>query len=96
MAPQARKRADDVLRPELLHLEELAVVDHLLDHGAHVVRLGRLVRDERVELRVFTPDGIRRLEPGRRIHVVLRQEGEEVTRVFEARFLVVGGEVRDP
>ena len=95
MPAEPGERADDVLRPELLHLEQLAVVDHLLDDRPHVVRLGGLVRDERVELCVLAPNRVGRLEPGRRVDVVLRKEGEEVPRVFEARLLVIRGEVCD-
>ena len=43
-----------------LHLEELAVVDDLRDHLLHVVRLGRLVRDERVQLGRLAVDRIGR------------------------------------
>ena len=50
MAAEPREPADDVLRPALVHLEEVAVVDDVPDHVLHVVRLGRLVRDQRVEL----------------------------------------------
>ena len=51
VAAEAGEAADDVLREARLHLEELAVVDDLRDHLLHVVRLRRLVGDERVELR---------------------------------------------
>src|SRR5205809_826467 len=45
--------ADDVLCEALVHLEELAVVDHAADHVVHVVRLVRIVGDQRVELHVL-------------------------------------------
>ena len=42
-----------------LHLEELAVVDDAPDHVVHVVRLVRVVGDERVELGVLAVDADR-------------------------------------
>ena len=51
VAVQSGEAADDVLGETLVDLEELPVVDDALDDLLHVVRLGRLVRDERVELR---------------------------------------------
>ena len=56
--------ADDVRREQRLHLEELAVVDDVLDHGVHVVRLVGRVGDERVELAVVVGD--LEVEPSRR------------------------------
>ena len=51
-AVEAREAADDVLRVVLVDLEELVVVDDQLDDVAHVIRLVRVVRHDRVELRV--------------------------------------------
>ena len=42
----------DVLRVQRVHLEELAVVEHVLDDPVHVVRLVGRVGDQRVELAV--------------------------------------------
>ena len=50
MPAEPREAADDVLGVALVHLEVVAVVDDELDHALDVVRLGRIVRDERVEL----------------------------------------------
>ena len=61
---EPRERADDALGPELVHLGELAVVNDAFDHGAHVVRLRRLVRDQCVELGVLSPDRVGGVEPG--------------------------------
>jgi hypothetical protein len=96
MPAKACEAADDVLRPVLVHLEKVAVIDHAPDDLVHVVRLVRVVRDERVELGLFAVTWIRRLGERRRIHVVLRQEREQVARVFETGFLVGSDEVRDP
>ena len=43
---EPREAAHDVLGPVRLHLEELAVVEHPLDHLLHVVRLVRAVGDD--------------------------------------------------
>ena len=53
MAAQTREAAHDVLRPELVHLEKVAVVDDTRHDVVHVVRLVRIVGDERVELRLL-------------------------------------------
>ncbi len=95
MAAEPREAADDVLGEALLHLEELAVVDHAPDHVVHVVGLVRAVRDQRVELGVLAVGRVGRRREDRRIDVVLRQEREQVARVLEARLLVGRDEVRD-
>src|SRR5687768_4952721 len=46
-AVEPRESTDDVLRPVLVDLEELLVVDDPHDDVAHVVRLGGVVGDER-------------------------------------------------
>src|SRR3712207_9066147 len=73
---EAGKAADQVLRPKLMHLEELAVVDDVLDDGAHVVGLVRVVGDDPVQLRCLAVRRISRLEERRRFRVVLREERE--------------------
>ena len=83
------------VREVLVHLEELAVVDDETDHVAHVVRLVRRVRHDRVELRVHAVRVVGRVHVRRRLEVVRRQEGEEVARVLEAGVLVLGREVGD-
>ena len=50
VAAEPRQAADDVLGVALVHLEHVAVVDDELDHALDVVRLRRVVGDERVEL----------------------------------------------
>ena len=95
MPAEPREAAEDVLRPELVHLEELAVVDDPVDDVAHVVRLVRVLRDDRVELGVLAVDRVGGLEVGRRLDVVLREEREQVARVLEARLLARGREVGD-
>ena len=47
---------DDVRREQRLHLEELAVVEHVLDDGVHVVGLVGRVGDEGVQLAVVVGD----------------------------------------
>ena len=85
---EAGKAADDVLGVERLDLEELAVVDDRRDDALDVVRLGRLVGDEAVELRRLPFDRIGRLVEGRGVRVRLRQEAEQIARVLECRGLV--------
>ena len=87
MAAESRETADDALGRELVHLEELAVVDDAVDDPAHVVGLRGLVWDDAVELGVLAPDWVRWLEVRRRVDVVLGQERDEVAGVLEARLL---------
>jgi hypothetical protein len=97
-ASQVRtKRAGlTVLGEVLVDLEELAVVDDVTHHVAHVVGLVRAVRDDVVELGIHPVRIVGRHDARRRLHVVLRQERQEVARVLEAVVLVVEGEMRDP
>ena len=93
---EPRERAHDVLGPVRVHLEELAVVDDALDDALHVVRLVRAVRDDRVErTRSSRSTGSEGARVRRRVEVVLREEGQEVARLLEARLLVRCREVRD-
>ncbi len=94
MAVQARKAADEVLGPALVHLEELTIVDHVPHDLLHVVGLGRIVGDQGVQLRFLAVRGISRFEVGRRIEVVLREEREQVARVLETGFVARRDEVR--
>jgi len=74
MPAEPREAADDVLREALVHLEVLAVVDNELDHALDVVRLGGVVRNQRVQLRLLAVGRVRRGHERRRVEVVLRQE----------------------
>ena len=65
------------------------------DHLLHVVRLVRIVGNERVEVRALAIARIGRLGERRRVEVVLRQEREEIARVVEAGLLVGRDEVCD-
>jgi hypothetical protein len=64
---------DDVLRVILHHLEKPAVVDDAGDHVAHVIRLIRIVGDDRLQLRVLA---MRVVEgrPVRRLFPVVRRQ----------------------
>ena len=64
MAAEPCEAADDVLGPVLVHLEEVAVVDDAADDVVHVVRLVRVVRDQRVELGSSRPGGSAGSEKG--------------------------------
>ena len=61
----------------------------------HVVRLVRIVGDQRVELHVLARRRIGRRGEGGPIGIRLRQERQQVTRILEARRLVRRHEVRD-
>src|SRR5919197_292565 len=65
-----------------------AVVDDPLDHLLDVIRLGRVVGDDGIELGILAARRVGRLRVRRRLEVVLRQKGEEVARVVEARLLI--------
>ena len=73
VAAEPGEPADDVLGEARVHLQELAVVDDPPHDLLHVVRLRRLVRDQRVELRVLAVGWIDRGEVLRRVEVVLRE-----------------------
>src|SRR5258706_238007 len=81
------------LRVALVDLEELAVVDDQRHDVAHVVRLGRAIRDDAVERLVHAVRVVARLDARRRLEVVLGEERHEVAHVLKALLLVVLGEV---
>ena len=88
-----------VRRETGVHLEELAVVEHVGDHLVHVVGLVRRVGDDRVEFFVlliwlaqFRVGG---LPPGRLVQVVGGQVGQQVAGEIDAILLVLGLVVRD-
>ena len=95
IAVEPGEAADDVLGEVLVDLEELLVVDDPRDHVAHVVGLGGIVGDERVERLVFALGVVAGLEARRRLEVVRGQEAHQVAGVLEAALLVLGGEVGD-
>ena len=66
-AAEPREAADDVLGEARLQLEEVPVVDDEPDHALDVVRLRRLVGNERVELGRLAVDRIGRLVVRRRL-----------------------------
>src|SRR5712691_4271178 len=61
LAAEPGEGADDVLRVVFVHLEQLAVVDDALDHMLDVVRLRRIVGDDRVEVGALAVARIGRL-----------------------------------
>ena len=95
-AGQPREADDDVLRELRVHFHEVAGIDDLVDHLAHVVALGRVVRHDvqqvaRTGASTSSPVSIER----RVFHVVQRQEREQPPH-FEQRVLfVLDGEVGD-
>ena len=95
LAAEAREADEDVLRVVLLHLEQLAVVDHRADHRVHVVGLVGLPGHEVVEGGVFAVDRVGLRPPGRVVEVVAGHVPEEVADQREARLVVGHHEVRD-
>ncbi len=90
-----------VLRVQRLDLEQLAVVQHVLDHGAHVVGLVVRVRHQGVQLEVRLGDlqGLGPLDvlgPHRRVgEVVARQVAQQGPHVVDRVVLVRAQVVRD-
>ena len=62
-----------------MDLEELTIVDDGTDDIIHIVALVGLIRDDGVEYIIDTIDGIRGLDTRGILHIVLGDEGEEVT-----------------
>ena len=83
--------ADDVRREQCLHLQELAVVHHVVDHGVHVVGLVRRVGHECVQLAVLVGDvqlGVNVVVRRRVLEVVARQVGQQRLDVVDGVGLV--------
>ena len=94
-AAQSRESRDDVLRPARLDLEEVTVVDDPLDDAVHVVRLGRIVGDDRIERDVAAVGWVARLGAWGIAEVVLRQEAQDAACRDEGLGLIVGGKMGD-
>ena len=86
-----------VLGVQRLDLQEDAVVEHVLHHGPHVVRLVVRVGQERVELLVGLVDlELDLVVEGQRVReVVLREVDEQRAHVVQRVVLVGGHVVRD-
>ena len=86
---EPREPDDDVRCPCRLQLEELAIIDDAPNDVVHVVRLGGLIRDQRVERGVHPvdPDRWSRVTAGRQ--VVLRQVRQDPSREVERSRLVM-------
>ena len=78
----------------LVHLIELTVVDDCSDDIDHVVRLIRRIRDDRGEDLIHPLGTVERGEERSDLHVVLRQEREEVADLIHRRAIVRHDEVR--
>ena len=92
---EASEADDDVLSPVTVYFEELTIVDDRTDDIVHVVALVRLVRDDRVEDIVDTVYYVRRLYARSILHVVLGDEGEQVTDQADTFLFIVYSEVSD-
>ena len=78
-----------------MYFEELTVVDDRTDDVVHVVALVRLVRDDRVEDIVDAVYYVRRLYARSILHIVLGDEGEQVTDQADTFLFIVYSEVSD-
>ena len=94
-AVEARETGDDVRREMLMHFVELAVVDDAADDVLHVVRCIRIVRNDRVQGLIHARRVVARLDDRRVVHVVARQEGEQVADLLDAVVLILRREMRD-
>ena len=94
LSVEAGEADDDVLGVMLLHLEEVAVVDHAVDHVLDVVGQVRLGGNQRVELFVGAIDRIGAGLARRIFEIVRRHEAEQLANHAEAFGVVVRQEVR--
>ena len=78
-----------------MYFEELTVVDDRTDDIVHVVALVRLVGDDRVEDIVDAVYYVRRLYARSILHVVLGDEGEQVTDQADTFLFIIYSEVSD-
>ena len=92
---EASEADDDVLSPVTVDLEELTIVDDGTDDIIHIVALVGLIRDDGVEYIIDTIDGIRGLDTRGILHIVLGDEGEEVTDEADTLLFIVHCEVSD-
>ena len=92
---EACEADDDILSPVTVYFEELTVVDDRTDDIVHIVALVRLVRDDRIEDIVDAVYYVRRLYARSILHVVLGDEGEQVTDQADTFLFIVYSEVSD-
>jgi len=78
-----------------MHLVELAVVDKAADNILHVVRRIRVVRNERVEALILAVRIIAGINKRSLLHVVAREEGEQVADLLDAVLIVLRSKVRN-
>ena len=78
-----------------MDLEELTVIDDRADDVIHVVAAVGLVGDDSVEDIIDAVYSVRGLYAGSLLHVVLRDEGEQVTDEADTLLFIVDSEVSD-
>ena len=76
-----------------VHLEEVTVVYDASDNGVHVISLVDVLRNEGVERLVNSADRIVGRNDRGYLHVVLREEGEELLDGSDGFGLIVGCEM---
>src|SRR5262249_59669700 len=94
MAVEPREPDDDIARPEGLYLEKEAAVHHRVDHLDHVIRLLRVVGDDRLERLVYSLRVVVGREVRWVLQIVRREEREQRAKLVEGLLFAVGGEVR--
>ena len=85
---------DNVFREVLLHFEEIAVVDHGVDHILHVIRQIRLRGHDAVERGVGSVDWVSARLARRVVQVVGRHEAQQLAHHRQTLGVIVGEKVR--
>ena len=84
----------DVLRPALVNLEELAVIDHAADDLIHVICLVRIVRYYFIQCVVYASCRVVGLDKRSLLTIIRRQEAQQRLYGSDAFLLVLGREMR--
>ena len=92
---KAREGADDVLRPALVHLEHILIVDDVADDLFHVVGLVRGIGDDSVQGRLLAIGRVVGRDDRGRVEIVRWQEPDEAAEQRRAAHLVIRLEMRD-
>ena len=88
------KAYDDVLCPALVNFKEFAVIHDAADDLVHIVRLVRTIRDDFVQGIVKPGCRVVCRNERRFLHIVLRDETDDVLDDLDSLILVLCGEMR--
>ncbi len=95
MPPQTRKTDHNVGGVRFVHLEELSIIHNQMDDILDVIRLDRIIRDNRIQ-GCLHPQWVIPVWHKRRVfHVVLRQIRKQFAGQVERIGFAIGGEVTD-